>query len=61
MIISGVSGRVKGEERGGVDRHEGCGGGERALGQFQHSVFGHFVDAGACAEHSGAVKVMAKS
>ena len=24
--------------------------GERALGQFQHSVFGHFVDAGACAE-----------
>ena len=52
---------MKGEERGGVDRHEGCGGGERALGQFQHSVFGHFVDAGACAEQSGADEVMAKS
>ena len=35
-----------------MDRRERCGG-ERALGQFQHSVFGHFVDAGACAEQSG--------
>jgi len=51
---------VKGEEWGGVDRREGCGGGEWTLGQFQHSVFGRFVDAGACAEQGGAVEVMAK-
>jgi len=48
MVISGVSGRrIKGKRGVGWIGVRGVEGEERALGQFQHSVFGHFVDAGA--------------
>jgi len=51
---------VKGEERSGVDWHGGCGGEERALDQFQHSVFGHFCRRGSMCGTERCVEVKAK-